>query len=438
MLRRSSAASWSWSWRAASAATPSPSGCARAASAVRATHWRAAASGSRAAPPAGRPVPRSAPPTALKLRASAATSSRPSTATRAARSPAPCWSTPRCSLSSRCVIRRETGQATSAPASISSPSASNRTHRPRPGSDAMRPGQQHAGRRACRSRRSTAGAARATATASASPSRRRRAAVVDQPAAGPGDDGAVLVQHGQVDPRAPMPALQRPAQLAPGLRRPAGRISTASSRGEPLLERRRRAPAAFHHQASDTANANTARLPSTARKMVSDRRRRHAIAYARPAGAPARSRCPAPSAGAAAAWIVLDRLADLADVDVDRAVERFERLAPHQVHQPVTRQHPAGIARQREQQVELVRGQRPLARRRCAPSRAPASISIRPKRSTPACAGAAGSAASSGSLDAGLVDRVGRLHRRPTQRPARRLLAACAPGAQQPNAAAAP
>ena len=52
----------------------------------------------------------------LKLRASWATSSRPCTSTRACRLPAACASTERCSVSSRRVIRRDTGHAASATA----------------------------------------------------------------------------------------------------------------------------------------------------------------------------------------------------------------------------------------------------------------------------------------------------------------------------------
>ena len=45
-------------------------------------------------------------------------------------------------------------------------------------------------------------------------------------------------------------------------------------------------------------------------------------------------------------------------MDVDRAVERFERLAGDGIHQLFTRQNPAGALRHRYQQVELIRSQR--------------------------------------------------------------------------------
>ena len=45
-------------------------------------------------------------------------------------------------------------------------------------------------------------------------------------------------------------------------------------------------------------------------------------------------------------------------MDVDAAVEGFERLAAQPVHQLLARHHPAGVRRERAQHVELVAGQR--------------------------------------------------------------------------------
>ena len=44
-------------------------------------------------------------------------------------------------------------------------------------------------------------------------------------------------------------------------------------------------------------------------------------------------------------------------MDVDRAVERLQLLAFHQVHQLFPAQDAPGVLRQRDQEIELVAGQ---------------------------------------------------------------------------------
>ena len=58
--------------------------------------------------------------------------------------------------------------------------------------------------------------------------------------------------------------------------------------------------------------------------------------------------------------IVLDRRADARDVHVDGAVEGLERLAAHELHQLLARQHAARLLGERHQQLELVAGERAL------------------------------------------------------------------------------
>src|SRR5438045_6392592 len=56
--------------------------------------------------------------------------------------------------------------------------------------------------------------------------------------------------------------------------------------------------------------------------------------------------------------IVLDGGADAADVDVDRAVERLELFALQEIHQRIARQHAAGALGERQQECELIGGER--------------------------------------------------------------------------------
>src|SRR4029077_9015984 len=55
-------------------------------------------------------------------------------------------------------------------------------------------------------------------------------------------------------------------------------------------------------------------------------------------------------------YIVLDRGADARDVHVDRAVEGLELLALHQVHQRLAREHAPGALGERDEEIELQRG----------------------------------------------------------------------------------
>ena len=73
----------------------------------------------------------------LKLRASSATSSPPSTSTRVARSPAPSWSTRAWRRSRRRVMRRATGCATSASTRRKTASGSKKRGPPRGGGAAL-------------------------------------------------------------------------------------------------------------------------------------------------------------------------------------------------------------------------------------------------------------------------------------------------------------
>ena len=58
--------------------------------------------------------------------------------------------------------------------------------------------------------------------------------------------------------------------------------------------------------------------------------------------------------------VVLDGLPDPRDVHVDAAIERFEVLAPDELHQGIAGQHLARAARESPEQLELVAGDRPL------------------------------------------------------------------------------
>src|SRR5262245_62845282 len=57
-------------------------------------------------------------------------------------------------------------------------------------------------------------------------------------------------------------------------------------------------------------------------------------------------------------WIVLDRRADAGNMHVDRPVERFDLFALNRVHQRVTRHDAAGMLGERQQQGELITGER--------------------------------------------------------------------------------
>ena len=74
--------------------------------------------------------------------------------------------------------------------------------------------------------------------------------------------------------------------------------------------------------------------------------------------------------------IVLDGGADARDVDVDRAVERFEPLVLHHVHDGVARQHAPGVLREREQHGELIAGQ--FAGRAVEPGLPRADVDLQP------------------------------------------------------------
>src|SRR5499427_2430201 len=61
-------------------------------------------------------------------------------------------------------------------------------------------------------------------------------------------------------------------------------------------------------------------------------------------------------------WIVLDRRADAGNMHVDRPVERFELFALDRVHQRVSRHDATGMLGERQQQGELVTGERKSTR----------------------------------------------------------------------------
>src|SRR2546426_1316693 len=58
--------------------------------------------------------------------------------------------------------------------------------------------------------------------------------------------------------------------------------------------------------------------------------------------------------------VVLDGRADARDVDVDRAVEGLERLAPDEIHEGGPREHAARLLGEGDEQRELVAGEAPF------------------------------------------------------------------------------
>src|SRR5262245_43965614 len=56
--------------------------------------------------------------------------------------------------------------------------------------------------------------------------------------------------------------------------------------------------------------------------------------------------------------VVLDCRADPRDMDVDRAIEGLERLALDEIHQGIPRHHAAGVLGERDEEGELVAGER--------------------------------------------------------------------------------
>ena len=74
------------------------------------------------------------------------------------------------------------------------------------------------------------------------------------------------------------------------------------------------------------------------------------------------------------------------DMHVHRAVEGLQLVAPDQVQQTLARKHPAGVAGQGQQQVELIGGEADVAPS-ILTAREPGSISSRPKRRAARAAG---------------------------------------------------
>src|SRR5262249_57163117 len=75
-------------------------------------------------------------------------------------------------------------------------------------------------------------------------------------------------------------------------------------------------------------------------------------------------------------WIVLDRRADAGNMHVDRPVERFELFALDRVHQRVSRHDATGMLGERQQQGELVTGER--TRRAVKPHFEGAAVDLEP------------------------------------------------------------
>src|SRR5258705_3396265 len=85
------------------------------------------------------------------------------------------------------------------------------------------------------------------------------------------------------------------------------------------------------------------------------------------------------------ARIVAQLLADAADQDVDRAVERLPVHAPGLVHDPVARQDPPAGAYEQPEQIEL--GGRQRQERAVEPRRARGPVDLEPAGGHPLVAG---------------------------------------------------
>src|SRR3984893_15939497 len=87
-------------------------------------------------------------------------------------------------------------------------------------------------------------------------------------------------------------------------------------------------------------------------------------------------------------WIVLDGRADARDVDINRAIERLNRLAFERIHQRFARHDPAGVLRECQEEHKLIAGK--LTWRFVEPRRSRCAINFEPAiaqhvRTCPGC-----------------------------------------------------